>query len=100
MAKVPEEFHEFFWEVNAGKLDTERNPEYIIERILEHGTLDGVKWMRRTFGDKKIKEYIKTQGHRSLSSRTINFWQVIYRFKPEECIPISSMSNKFSFWKY
>ncbi|MFQ5772665.1 MAG: hypothetical protein ACE5HX_19170, partial [bacterium] len=74
--------------------------EYIIERILEYGTLEGVKWLRKTIGDKKIKLFIKSYGQRSLSSRTLNFWRVLYNLKQEECIPTSSMRSKYSFWKY
>lgn len=100
MAKVPKEFHDVFWEVNPEKLDTEEYPEYIIERILEYGTLEGIKWVRKTFGDEKIKSYIKGPARRVLSSKTLNFWQKILKLKPEECIHTSSVRNKYSFWEY
>jgi hypothetical protein len=100
MAKVPKQFHNVFWEIDPEKLDTEEYPEYIMERILEYGTLEGVKWLRKTFGDDKIKAYIKGRARRSLSSKTLNFWQKILKLKPEECTDISSRKNKYSFWEY
>jgi hypothetical protein len=100
MAKVPKAFHNLFWEVDAEKLDTDEYPEYIMERILEYGTLEGVKWMRRTFGDERIKAFIKGAGQRSLSLRTINFWQMILKLRPEECTKKFSMKSKYSFWEY
>ncbi len=100
MAKVPKEFHDVFWEIEPEKLDTEENPEYIMERILEYGTLEGAKWVRRTFGDERIKEFIKGAGRRRLSTLTLNFWQKILKLKPEECMSIPSMKNRSPFWDY
>ncbi len=100
MAKVPKKFHEVFWEVNPEKIDTDKNPEYVIERILEYGTLEGVKWLRKTLGDDKIKEYVTGSGRRRLSTITINFWQIILKIGPEQCMSISSLKNRSPFWKY
>lgn len=100
MAKVPKQFHEVFWEVDPEQLDTEKNPEYIMERILEYGTLEGVRWVRKTIGDEKIKEFITGRARRSLSSKTLNFWQKILKLRPEECIDIFSRKTKYSFWEF
>ncbi len=101
MAKVPKEFHDVFWEINAEELDTDQYPEYIMERILEYGTLEGVNWVRRTLGDARIKRFIASnKGRRRLSTRTLNFWQIILNLKPEECIPISLLKTRSPFWNY
>ncbi len=101
MAKVPKKFHHVFWEVDAKKLDTEENPEFIMERILEYGTLESVTWLRKTLGDEELKQYIKSQtARRRLSTKTLNFWQVILKLKAEECMSISSMKNRSPFWNY
>ena len=100
MAKVPKEFHEVFWEVNPEKLDTEAYPEYIIQRILEYGTLEGVKWVRKTFGDEKIKKYKTGTGRRRLSTVTLNFWQIVLNLIPEKCMSRSSMKNRSPYWNY
>lgn len=100
MAKVPREFHNFFWEVDAEKLDSDEYPEFIMERILDYGTLEGVSWVRKTFGDERIREFIKGRAQRSLSSKALNFWQKILNLNPEECTSKFSTRNKFSFWEY
>lgn len=100
MAKVPKKFHRFFWEVDAEKLDTEKSPEYIIGRVLDHGTLDAVKWLRKTYGDDKIREFIAGPRRRGLSKMTINFWHKIYKIKPEECTPTFSVPDRLKFWPY
>ncbi len=101
MAKVPKQFREVFWEVDAEKLDTEAYPEYIMERILEYGTLEGVKWLRKTFGDEKIKQYVTSRrARRRLSTRTINFWQIILNLSAEECMSVSLLKNRSPYWDY
>ena len=100
MAKVPKKFHKFFWNVRIETLDTEESSEFIIGRILQHGTLDAVQWLRKTFGDEKIREYVAGPRRRGLSPKKINFWHKIYKIRPEECTPTFSIPDRLRFWKY
>ena len=101
MAKIPAKFQDVFWEVEPDELDTEKYPEYIMERILEYGTLEGLKWLRNILGDERIKQYITSRtGRRRLSTITLNFWQIILNVKPEKCMTIFSMKNRSPYWKY
>ncbi|MCG8608033.1 hypothetical protein MJD09_23995 [bacterium] len=88
------------WEVDATKLDTETRPEYVIERILEYGTLEGVIWLRRNVGDEKIADFVTGLGRKRLFIRTLNFWQKIFRVPEHKCMTISSMKNRSPFWNY
>ncbi len=100
MARVPKRFHEVFWEVDPGKLDTNERSAYIMERILEYGTLEGVIWLRQIFGDEEIADFITGLGRKRLSTRTLNFWQKILKVPEHRCLSISSMKNGSPLWKY
>ncbi len=71
MARVPKEFHYVFQEADPKQLDTERDSEPIMETILEEGPLEGVHWLRKTFGDEQIKQFIITKGRHTLSAMKI-----------------------------
>ena len=100
MAKVPKKFHRFFWEIHAEKLDTDESAIYIMKRILDHGTLEAVQWLCKTYGNDKIKELVSGPRRRGLSKKTINFWHKIYKIRLEECTPIFSIPDRLKFWPY
>ena len=100
MAKVPHEFHEVFWEVDPEKLDTTERSAYIMERILEYGTLEGVIWLRQIFDDKEMADFVTGLGRKRLSTRTLNFWQKILKVPEQRCMSISSMKNRSPLWNY
>jgi hypothetical protein len=72
---LPEEFQRYFWDVAFDDLTIEKYPQFIVERILNYGDLDGIKWLL-SWAD---KEYIRTivEKSRNLNSKTINYWQII-----------------------
>ena len=53
-------------------MNPKKYPEYVIQRILELGDLKAVGWLKRTFGDKKIK---KSLGRVKLSAKSKNYWK-------------------------
>ena len=43
-----------FWDVDAEKLDFEKRPSFIIERVFERGDVEDIRMCRRFYGDEKI----------------------------------------------
>lgn len=100
MAKIPKEWHKYFWEVKPENVDLDKSPYYVIGRVLEHGNLEAVRRLRRYYGDAYLKEFLLTTNARVLSKQTMRFWQVILNLSPEECEQISSLRNKNPLWPY
>lgn len=89
-----------FWDVNVENIDREKHAGHIIERFLEYGTLEGVQWLRKFYGDERIKEYILKRGFRVLSNKTLNFWKLILNLEGEECLKPFSLSRSKKYWNY
>jgi hypothetical protein len=64
-----------FWEVDVSSLDIDQYNFYIIERILEYGDLQEVKWMFEHYSPAVIKEALGTR--RGLSKKSSSFWKLI-----------------------
>ncbi len=64
-----------FWDTNPDKIDLEKNALYIIERILDLGHDDEVRWMRNFYDKAKIKEVVDNP--RRLSPRTKQLWKLM-----------------------
>lgn len=72
--KIPAKLKYLFWDVKADSFNPSKNPLYVIQRVLDQGNLEAVKWVRKNFGDELIKETL--QKVRNFNARTGNFWRL------------------------
>lgn len=68
-----------FWDVNPKNIDTKKNAQYIIERILDFGNDREVKWMWDFYDKKFIKKIVGKS--RCLRPRTQALWTLILNNK-------------------
>lgn len=68
-----------FWDTNPKKIDTKKNAQYIIERVLDFGKDKEVRWLYN-FYDKSLLKKIVAKS-RSLRSRTKNLWMLLLENK-------------------
>lgn len=66
-----------FWDTNPKSIDTEKNAQYIIERVLDFGNDDEVRWLYH-FYDKSLLKKVVVKS-RSLRPRTKNLWMIILK---------------------
>ena len=83
MAKVPKPHRWVFWDVDAGALETKRDADYIVPRVLEFGRLAEVRWLITVYGMDGIHRFLRDVGHPELSERTLRFWRVALHAKEE-----------------
>jgi len=53
-------------------LDTHRS--VIIERILERGSWEQLRWLFETYGEPRVADWVKKHGFRLLSKRSFALW--------------------------
>jgi hypothetical protein len=83
MARVPQAQRWLFWDVNAAALQTTRDANYILPRVLEFGRLADVRWLIAIYGLPEIHRFLRDVGHTELSDRTIRFWRLALKAKDE-----------------
>lgn len=69
----------YFWEIDLEKVDMRQCKQYIIERILEMGDERAIRWLRKNFSPREIKETLRKS--RRISSRSLNYWHLILQEK-------------------
>lgn len=89
MSLIPRQLERFFWDVDFTAIDTERNKDYIITKILEYGDFDALKWLFGNFVSDDIQQVLIER--RGFSQKTANFWRVFFNL-PEDRI---TCLNKF-----
>ena len=69
---IPQELERFFWNVDLKQLDTERNQRFVIERILEKGDDEAVRWLRAQYPEGALRGVVSES--RRLSPKSRNYW--------------------------
>lgn len=60
-----------FWDTDVKKLDLQKNSKYIIERIMDFGNDNEVRWMRKYYPKELIASVCKSSKQLHKSSRTL-----------------------------
>lgn len=71
---VPKEFYYLFWDTNPEKIDLKKNARYVIEKVLEMGSLDALQWIQKLYPTKLIVEVLEVS--RKITPKSRNFWTI------------------------
>lgn len=66
-----------FWDTNPGNIDTRKNAQYIVERVLDFGNDNEVKWLYHFYSKSLLKKIVAQS--RSLMPETKNLWMSILK---------------------
>lgn len=99
-SRVPPDLGPLFWDCDLTALDVERHREQILERVLQDGNLDAVRWMLRTYGDDAVSRFILEQGSRRLDPKILSFWRNYYDLGEPPCTTRSSLIASERGWRY
>ncbi len=69
--------HYLFWDTDVNTVDWQLHANALITRVLERGTLEDFREIRRYYGDEKIIE--ASVNARSLSKKTLSFVSSIFQ---------------------
>jgi len=68
-----------FWDINPKNIDTKKNAQYIIERILDFGRDREVRWLYNFYNKALLKKVVARS--RSLRPETKNLWKSLLKNK-------------------
>ncbi len=97
---LPSRFHALFWDCRPDALDTEAHAPFILERVLEYGSLTAVRWALETYGGPRIERFLRERGVRTLSRKTLSLWTVLLGLEADPCFARSSLKASRTFWDY
>ena len=66
-----------FWDTNPRKININKNASYIIERVLEFGRDDEVRWLWKTYDKPAIRKVITKS--RGLRPQTRSLWSLLLK---------------------
>lgn len=96
MNNVPARIRSYFPEARWEDLDPEVYPDAFMERVLEYGGREEVKWLIATYGPDAIRDFLRRKGARRLTKRSLNFWCLVLALPEVKPHPWASTAN--SLW--
>ena len=93
MARLPKKMTWLFWEMDLRSLDTERDADYILARVLEHGCMEEVRWVIKRYGLQRIHRFFREVGDPEISDRTTAFWRAVFKAKDERWAKPSKLAK-------
>jgi hypothetical protein len=72
---VPGKFKSLFWDTDISRIDIRKHKVYVIERILEYGDTDAVRWLSEFCLLGEILDVLNNS--RALSQKSVNFWRLV-----------------------
>ncbi len=98
--EIPKSLHRFFWDVDVKKLDPEKKPYFVINRLLDKGNVEAVKWVRGNYTNGQIKKTFMRL--RDFNPKVATFWALFLKIPKEEvvCLQPSYLKMRRQHWPY
>lgn len=77
MAVIPLSLKPFFQEYDIAKMNPEKDSFTIIERVLQFGNRQEIKWMFNLYSQEKILSWVNQYGNERLPQPHLNFWKIV-----------------------
>lgn len=100
MRKAPAFLKKYFWDIDFNKLDPNKYPAYVIQKILEFGDVRALRWLFRNFDRETIKKTVRER--RGFSKLTANFCGIALDIPREEilCFKKGFPNPPIRIWPY
>jgi hypothetical protein len=97
-ANIPSGLQPYFQEYDVTLLDRKRDADLILQRTLEFGTWDEVRWLFGVYGARRIRFFLRKHGERWLRPVTFHYWRKLLRLRKWEHTPFPTLLGEI--WKY
>jgi len=75
LKKIPVSLQPYFQEYDLAALNISRDANLIIQRTLEFGTWDEIRWLFQVYSRQRIQRFLRVYGERRLNPVTFNYWR-------------------------
>lgn len=77
-ASIPSGLWPHFQEYDRQRLDRDQDADLIIQRTLEFGTWEEIRWLVATYGVERLRQFLRRHGERLLSAMAFNYWRKLF----------------------
>jgi hypothetical protein len=96
--QIPAELKAHFQEYDTSQLDFTRDANLIIQRALEFGTWDEIRWLFETYRLKRIRLFLREHGQLWLKPATFHYWCKLLGIRKWKTSPFPTAKGEL--WPY
>ena len=96
--KIPVGLIGSFQEYDIESLSLEKDTNLIIQRVLEFGTWEELRWLFRLYGVKRVRLFLRQYGERWLKPATFNYWRKLLNVRKWKRSPFPTPKGEI--WNY
>ena len=78
---IPTGLYPHFQEYDVASLDLKRDANLIIQRTLEYGNWEEVRWLFQMYGSKRVRLFLRQRGERWLRPVVFQYWRKMLRIR-------------------
>lgn len=97
-SQIPPGLKPYFQEHDITRLDIARHANLIIQRTLEFGTWEEIRWLFETYRSKRIRLFLREHGERWLKPVTFNYWRKLLGVRRWKKSPFPIVQGEL--WKH
>jgi len=72
---IPLDLQPYFQEYDLAALQIRRDANLFIQRIIEFGTWEDLRWLFSVYSRQRIQRFLRQHGERWLKPVTFNYWR-------------------------
>jgi len=72
---IPKSLQPYLQEYDLVDLGLQQDANLIIQRTLEFGTWDEIRWLFRVYSRRRVQRFLREHGERWLKPVTFNYWR-------------------------
>lgn len=84
---IPAGLRPHFQEYDTSRLDIKQDANLIIQRTLEFGTWDEIRWLFKVYSSNRIRLFLRKHGQRGLKPVTFQYWRKLLGIRKWETSP-------------
>ena len=97
-SEVPTGLRPYFQEYDVSALDLEHDANLILQRTLEFGTWEEIRWLFSTYGSERIRSFLRRYGERWLNPIVFQYWRKLLRLRKWQHSPFPT--RKGEVWNF
>ena len=92
--QIPFGLRPHFQEYDISQLDFRRDANLIIQRTLEFGTWDEIRWLFKTYRGKRVRLFLREYGQRWLKPVTFHYWRKLLGIRKWKSSPFPTAKGE------
>lgn len=92
--QIPGGLKPYFQEYDTALLDITNDASLIIQRTLEFGTWDELRWLFETYHSKRIRLFLRERGERWLKPVTFHYWRKLLGIRKWKSSPFPTSKGE------